>query len=151
MSITAVSAISSYGQDAMQQQSGMRQDVLRLQQALSSGNVAAAQQALSHFEERLQTAQPQQNGIRASAELNPASTMRTDMQALQSALDSGDLAMAEESLARVLQDSQKINATPAGLNGQTASALPKVSEGEDGLGLSAGLSKTNGNLIDVSA
>lgn len=147
MSVTAVSAVYSYSQDPLRQENGLRQDLLTLQQALSLGNVTGAQQALSHFQQDLQSIQPQQNGIRASAEVNPASTMRADLQALQSALDSGDLAMAEEAFVRVQQDSQRITGPGAGLRGQPEGEH----SGYDAAGLPAAQSKTNGNLVDLSA
>jgi peptidoglycan hydrolase CwlO-like protein len=157
MSVTAVSAISLYSQDPLQQQNGLRQDLLTLQQDLSEGNLNSAQQALWRFQQDLQSVRPQQNGIRSSAEVNPASTMRGDLQALQAALDSGDLAMAEEAFVRMQQDNQQISGTQAGVqeqrSGMTASALPKETDGgDDAVGMAAQQSeKANGNLIDVSA
>jgi len=157
MSVTAVSAISLYSQDPLQQQGGLRQDLLTLQQALSAGNLNSAQQALVRFQQDLQSARPQQNGIRSSAAVAPGRTMRADLQAVQAALDSGDLAMAEEALVRMQQDSQQIGGTQAGVKGQrsgmTASALRKDADGgDDAVGLAGPQSeKTNGNLIDVSA
>ncbi len=150
MSVTAVSAISSYGHDPLEQQNGLRQDLLTLQQALSTSNVARAQQALAHFQEDLQSARPQENGIRASAQVNPANTMRTDLQALQSALDSGDLAMAEEAFVRVQQDTRKIVQPQAGLSGEDARALPNAASGSEE-NPSAAQTKTDGKLIDVMA
>jgi len=150
MSVTAVSAISAYSQDPLQQQNGLRQDLLTLQTALSASNVAKAQQALAHFQEDLQSVRPQQNGIRASAQVNPQSAMRADLQALQSALDSGDLAMAEEAFVRVLQDTHKIAQPQAGLNPQDAKALPNAADG-GGENPAAAQTKTDGKLIDVMA
>jgi len=83
--------------------------------------------------------------------------MRGDLQALQAALDSGDLAMAEEAFVRMQQDNQQISGTQAGVqeqrSGMTASALPKETDGgDDAVGLAGQQSeKANGNLIDVSA
>ena len=50
MSVTAMSAISSYGHDPDQHQSGLRQDLRSLQQALSAGNLDSAQRALNRFQ-----------------------------------------------------------------------------------------------------
>ena len=91
---------------------------------------------------------PQQNGIRASAEVNPGSTMRADLQALQSAMDSGDLAMVEEAFIRVQEDVHKITGPPS----EGPSALPPPGSGADALGPAGPKSEqSNGNLVDVSA
>jgi len=58
MSVTAVSAISLYSQDPLQQQNGLRQDLLTLQQDLSEGNLNSAQQALRRFQQDLQSVRP---------------------------------------------------------------------------------------------
>jgi hypothetical protein len=158
MSVTAVSAISSYSQDPDQHQSGVRQDLLSLQQALSTGNLDSAQRALTRFQADLQAVRPQQNGIRASAEVNPTNTLQRDLLALQNALDSGDLAMAEEAFMRVLQDGQqakKLQANEESLSTEQehhgVSALPNPTNDNEDSALPNPLSKTNGNLLDVSA
>jgi hypothetical protein len=136
----------------MQQPNATRQDLLALQTALSVGNLASAQQALSHFEQDLQSTRPQQNGIRTSDQVNPASALRTDLQALQSALDSGDLAMAEEAFLRVQQNNQSIQGGQAKVSGQNESGIPKETSSEqDAVGPAQVQPKINGNLIDVVA
>jgi hypothetical protein len=155
MSVTAVSAINSYTQDPGQQQNGWRQDLQSLQQALSAGSLTTAQQALSRFQQDLQGTRPQQSGVRASAAVNPRSTMRGDLQAMQDALDSGDLAMAEEAFVRIQQDGQLAAVASQGLAGEPArqpsGSLPKNEQAGDA-GLSAdAMQKSNGNLIDVTA
>ena len=153
MSVTAVSAIASYSRDPLRQQNDLRQDLLVLQRALSLGYLPSAQQALSHFQQDLESLRPQQNGVRASAEANLASTMRSDLQALQSALDSGDLAMAEESLScgcnRIAhQIAGRAASDPQ--TSETSGALPKdANDGTDGLTLTGAESK--GSLIDLKA
>lgn len=152
MSVTAVSAIASYSRDPLRQQNDLRQDLLVLQRALSLGYLPSAQQALSHFQQDLESLRPQQNGVRASAEANLASTMRSDLQALQSALDSGDLAMAEEAFVRMQQDSHQIAGRAASdpQTSETSGALPKdANDGTDGLTLTGAESK--GSLIDLKA
>ncbi len=155
MSVTAVSAIS-YSQDQLTQGEGLRHDLLSLQQALAEGNLASAQRALNNFQQALQSIRPQRNGIRSSAEVNPSNTMRSDMQALQSALDSGDLAMAEEAFVRMQQDSQKISGSQAGTaaNGPGTTTLNALVKDPPGDAQDQGLTttaKSKGNLLDVMA
>ncbi len=158
MSVTAVTAISLHTQDLAQPQQGWRQDILALQKALSSGNLNSVQHALNNFQQDLQSVRPQQNGIRASAEVNPQKAIRSDLQALQSALDSGDLAMAEEAFARIQQDSeQMVTQKPDSMNTQTArpaSALPEDSfnsQQSKGATDAGQVNQSKGNSIDVIA
>ncbi len=142
MSVTAVSAISLDARDASQQQDGDRQALLNLQGALSSGNLAAAQRALVNFQQNLQSSRPRQNGVQVSAEVNPQSARRADMQALQSALDSGDLAMAEQAFVRLQQDSR-----PSGASSNPASLA------QDSFAPSASdpSAQSKGGLVDFTA
>lgn len=155
MSVTAVSAVYLHSQDPLRQQNGLRQDLQNLQKALSSGNLQTAQQALGRFQQDLQVTRPQRNGVRASAAVNPQSTMRSDLQALQSALDSGDLALAQQAMVRIQQDSQQSEAPQISRSpspSQPASALPRQTDPETELDL-AGKEQTasKGNLLDVTA
>ena len=147
----AIGAISSYTQGGLRQQNGVRQDLMTLQDALSSGNLALAQQALSRYQQDLQNTRPQQNGIRESAQVNPDSTMRSDLQALQSALGSGDLAMVEAAFIRTQQDNRQIHSagsdTKALPTGQGASAVPEETNEIAAFDHANG----NGNLLNVMA
>lgn len=134
MSIAAISAIFSRDSDPSQQQSGLRLDLRGLQKALASGNLAAAQTAFNRFQQDLQAIQPQQNGVRAGAELNAGATTKNDMEALQKALNSGDLPAAEQAFIRLQEDNQQIAAAAAhqvdpvtGQSGPSTNALPKHS------------------------
>lgn len=153
MSVTAVSAVYLYSQDPLRQQNGLRQDLQNLRKALSSGDVKTAQQALSRLQQDLQVTRPQRNGVRESAAVNPQSTMRSDLQALQSALDSGDLALAEQAFVRIQQDSHQVEPQTTSSSqaaSQSASALPKP-DPTDELGLAAEEPEgSKGNLIDVT-
>ncbi len=156
MSVTAVSAVYLHSQDPLRQQNGLRQDLQNLQKALSSGNLKTSQQALSRLQQDLQVTRPQRNGVRASAAVNPQSTMRSDLQALQSALDSGDLALAQQAIARIQQDSQQAEAPQTASRiqsaSQPASALPRQTDPASELDLAGKEQETSkGNLVDVTA
>lgn len=131
MSVGAISAIFSRNSDPSQQQSTLRVDLRGLQKALASGNLGAAQQAFNRFQQDLQGIRPQQNGVQASADVNPQSATRNDLEALQKALNSGDLPAAEQAFQQLRQDSQQIAAATAqqinpmtGQSSQAARALP---------------------------
>jgi peptidoglycan hydrolase CwlO-like protein len=157
MSVMAISAVLSQGQDPAEQHNGMRRDLNGLQKALSTGNLAMAQQAMDRLQSDLQNLRPPQNGIRPAASVNPDATMRADMQALQNALDWGDLPAAQQAFVRIQQDTQQIasaqRAEEARPGHQAAQALPQQAgeDGQNGTGpsASAGTAKGRGSLIDV--
>jgi hypothetical protein len=131
MSVAAISAIFSRDADPSQQQSGLRSDLRGLQKALASGNLEAAQRAFSRFQQDLQAIRPQQNGVRPAAAVNPDATARQDLEALQKALNSGDLPAAERAFLRLQQNKQAIVAAGAqqknpvtGAAAQALSVLP---------------------------
>jgi peptidoglycan hydrolase CwlO-like protein len=151
MTVTAVNPVVSHNQDPMRQQSGLRQDMWSLQQAIASGNLATAQRALGRFHEDLQSIRPAQNGVRASADVSPQATMRDDLAVLQSALDAGDLATAQRAFIRLQQDMKAVRAAasdnPAG---QAATALPRGESPSKGTGPeSGGAQSDKGGLVDV--
>lgn len=157
MSIMAISRISSLEQGSAEPQSNMQQQFNNLQKALSTGNLPAAQQAMTGLQANVQN-QLQTNGIVASASDNPQSTLRADMQALQDALDSHDLVEAQQSMVKLVQDNQQIASAQqqaqALPGNRPVSALPNTSNGEEeseGPGVSGAAEKETGNLIDVMA
>jgi hypothetical protein len=157
MSVAAIGAIFSRDADPAQQQSGLRVDLRGLQKALASGSLAAAQQAFSRFQQDLQGIRPQTGGVRPSADVNPQSTTRADAEALQKALNSGDLPAAERAFIRLQQDSQQIAAASAqqenpitGQSSQAAKALPEQS-GESNQRSQEGNGGSGKDGIDVYA
>jgi hypothetical protein len=156
MSIMPISPISSTGEDYSNPQNSMRQNLNNLQSALSSGNLAAAQQAMASFSQGLQ-ADPSANGVRASASDNPQATLRTDRAALQSTLDSGDVTAAQQSLIRIIQDTQEIasaqRAQQAQPGNQAVSALPNLESGDEqnDAAPATGEGSETAKLIDVMA
>jgi hypothetical protein len=149
MQIMPVSPISS-SQNPPQAQSGPRQNLNDLQSALSSGNLVEAQRAMTAFAQSLQDNQLPVNGVRAAASDNPESTLRSDREALQSALDAGDVTAAQRSLVRILQDTAQIaSAQQAG--DKPVSALPNPDCSDEQDDPAEGAREGSGNLIDVMA
>jgi len=154
MSVTPVSGIVPFSQYEPQQQNGMEQDLKDLQNALNSGDLGAAQQATAGLQGVVENLLPV-NGVRASASDNPQEAIRVDLKALQSALDSGDIAEAQQSMARIVQDNQEIAKAQKEQQDdpdrQAWSALPNVAgispEGLDG---TADSQKETGILLDVT-
>jgi hypothetical protein len=153
MAIMAISGTSSLGQGSAEPQSSMQQQFNNLQRALSTGNLAGAQQAMTSLQANVQD-QLQTNGIRASASDNPQSTLRADMQALQDALDSHDLVEAQQSMIKLIQDMQQIAAAQQEAQLQPGnwpvSAMPNPPNGEDE-GEGPGSRGETGNFINVMA
>jgi hypothetical protein len=155
MSVTAVSGIYSLGQGQSDQQGGTPQTMNALRNALSSGNLAAAQNAMTQLQ--AQQHQLPTSGIRAAASDDPQSTLRADMLALQNSLDSGDITAAQQSLVKLIQDNQQIASAQQALQAQPGhqpvTALPSPSEEPNSDDGSAGgaTTKETGNLIDVMA
>jgi TolA-binding protein len=77
-----------------------RQDLQQLQQALSSGDLAGAQQAFAQFKQDFHAAH---NG-RALFQTGVSDTLKQDLQTLQSALKSGDLAGAQQAFTQFKSD-----------------------------------------------
>jgi hypothetical protein len=155
MSIMAVSAIVSRDSDPAQQQNGPALNMRSLQRALAAGNLAGAQQAFSVLKNNLQAVSPQLNGMR-SADADPQATVRSDVDALQKALASGQLPAAEQAFTQLQQDLQQIKAaqnSPEALQvGPSASALPKPDDEQEPVGLSsANDESTTPKAIDVYA
>jgi hypothetical protein len=131
MSVMAVTAIAS-SMDPAQRQSSLSQDLQGLGKALNSGNLVSAQKALDRFQADLQSIRPQQSGVRASAEVNPQSTLRNDAQSLQSALDAGDLALTEEAFFLLQQDTQQVSAIQASQDTQLSNKAASLSRAVSG-------------------
>ncbi len=154
MQIMPISPISS-SQNPPEAQSGARQNLNDLQSALSSGNLVEAQRAITAFAQSVQANQLPVNGVRAAASDNPESTLRADRQALQSALDAGDVTAAQRSLVRILQDTAQIasaqQALQEGTSNRAVSALrnPDCTDEQDDP--AEGAKNGSGNLIDVTA
>jgi len=158
MSVAAISSIFSRDSDPSQQQSGLRLDLRGLQKALASGNLAAAQTAFNRFQQDLQAIRPQQNGVRAGADVNAEGTTKSDLEALQKALNSGDLPAAERAFVRLQQDNQQIAAASAhhvdpitGESAQVTKALPKSRAGNSREGNSDPSTQADKGGIDVYA
>jgi hypothetical protein len=98
----------------------MNHDLQGLGKALSSGNLVSAQKALNRFYADLQDLRPPQNGLRISAGASMQGTLRSDAQGLQAALDSGDLALAEEAFVRLQEDAQQATAIAASQGAQAS-------------------------------
>jgi hypothetical protein len=81
-----------------------RQDMEALQKALSSGDLAGAQQAFAQFKQDFHGAH---NG-HALFQTGVSDTLKQDLQGLQSALKSGDLAGAQQAFAQFKQDFQNL-------------------------------------------
>ena len=81
--------------------------------------------------------------------------MRNDMKALQSALDAGDVAAAQESMSRIVQDNQdiaKAQKAQQDPSHQVLSGLPNVSSNDPaGQDEAADPQNTTGILLDVTA
>jgi hypothetical protein len=99
MSVNAIST-SSY---IPQPQSGTRQDLQALKQALGSNDLSGAQDAFSAVKNDFHAAHQGRNLMQTHV---PAG-MKQDFQELQSALNSGDLAGAQQAFATVQQDIQR--------------------------------------------
>ena len=138
MTIMPISGISSMGDGSPQQQSVMQQDL----KAMQNSSPASGSDTL-----QLQT-----NGVRASASDNPQSTLRLDREALQSAINSQDLSAEQQSLLRIIADTQQIDAAQKAAPTQPLSALPKPAQGAlDGGNPDEGDGPQTGQLIDVTA
>jgi len=71
------------------------------------------------------------------------------MQALQSALDSGDLPGAQQAFLRMVQDSQQVTKAQSAGQDSGTKALPGQTSEENATG--PHLEKETGNLLDVMA
>jgi hypothetical protein len=157
MSVAAISAIFSRDTDPSQQQSGLRLDLRGLQKALSSGNLEAAQRAFSRFQQDLQAIRPQQSGVRPSAEVNPGATAREDLEALQKALNSGDLPAAERAFLRLQQNKQAIAAVGqqknplTGTAARTLKAMPQTNKESSQSSLNGETKLSTSEGVDVFA
>lgn len=158
MQVNAISAIFGRGQGSSPQQSPLRDDMQGLQKALSTGNLANAQKALNQLRQDVQGIRPPQNGVRPEPEVNPAATMRVDMDVLQKALNAGDLPAAQRAVVRMQQDSQQIaaaarQASQGARSKAAGSSNSDTESAQNGTGPSEvdESQKSTGNLIDVSA
>jgi hypothetical protein len=106
--------ISSVGLDQLAGTSGWRssvrqagQDLDQLSQSLQTGNLNAAQQAYSSFQQvqagLTSSAATQANAVSATTASNPVTS---DWSALGQALQSGSLAAAQDALGKLQQDAQ---------------------------------------------
>jgi hypothetical protein len=133
MAVAAVGGITSHEKNADQQESGLGASLRNLEKALATGNLAGAQKAFSQAKQQLQATQPPENGVRA-ADSNPQGTTRSDMDALQKALNSGDLAAAQRAFVRLQEDKKDIAAVHGGSKmlqrNPPASALPNQNGGD---------------------
>lgn len=85
-----------------------RQDLQALQQALSSGDLAGAQQAFAQFKQDFHGA----HHGRALFQTGVSDTLKQDLQQLQSALKSGDLAGAQQVFTQFKADFKSQQAPP---------------------------------------
>jgi hypothetical protein len=88
------------------QQRPERQDMEALQKALSSGDLAGAQQAFAQFKQDFHAA----HHGRALWQTAVPETLKQDLQGLQSALKSGDLSGAQQAFAQFKSDFQTVQA-----------------------------------------
>jgi len=84
--------------------SAERQDMMALQNALATGDLAGAQQAFAQFKQDFHAAH---NG-QALYQTGVPDVLKQDLQGLQSALKSGDLAGAQQAFAQFKQDFQSL-------------------------------------------
>lgn len=85
-----------------------RQDMQALQQALSSGDLAGAQQAFAQFKQDFHAA----HDGHALFQTGVSDTLKQDLQQLQTALKSGDLAGAQQAFAQFKSDFKSQQAPP---------------------------------------
>lgn len=104
-----------------------RQDMEALQKALSSGDLAGAQQAFAQFKQDFHGAH---NG-HALFQTGVSDTLKQDLQGLQSALKSGDLAGAQQAFAQFKQDFQSLQQAPK------EPPVPAGTDGDGGTGVQA--------------
>ena len=86
-------------------QSGMRQDMQGVRQALAAGDLAGAQQAFAAFK----TDFHQAHGGHSLYQTQVPFAIKQDLQNLQAALKGGDLAGAQQAFATFQQDFQARN------------------------------------------
>jgi hypothetical protein len=91
MMTNALIRISPVDASAYQQANDLRKDLKGLQSALTKGDLASAQSALSQLQQDIRSSNTQSNGVRVSPDDNPQAILSRDIQALQLALNAGDL------------------------------------------------------------
>ena len=131
------------------QQTG--QDFRALQNALQSGDLSSAQQAFASLQKDLQPAA----GAAGSSSASPWSQnnpLGKDFQALQSALQSGDLSGAQSAFASVKQDLQSAGAARGHHHHhhKSSSAARSGTQTSDSTSTSA-VSATTGSLLNIQA
>ncbi len=80
----------------------------QLAQALQAGDLGGAQQAFATIAQRVQAADPSRSGQGATAGQGSGSSLHQDYAALAQALQSGDLASAQQAFAQLQQDLQAL-------------------------------------------
>jgi DNA repair exonuclease SbcCD ATPase subunit len=152
MTTNALIRISPVDASTYQQANDLRRDLKGLQSALTKGDLASAQSALSQLQQDIRSSNTQSNGVRVSPDNNPQATLSRDIQALQLALNAGDLAAVKAAFDRMQQDTQQIAKTQQ--QTQQKSAAQSATDDSTNSVLADPKSmaaKARGNLIDVYA
>ena len=111
MNVSSVNSATAQYQTSIR--SGFKQrsqDFKALESSLQSGDLSGAQQAFAALQKDLPNSS-QTTGATSSNASTPTSQLSTDFQALQSALQSGDLSGAQGAFATLQQDMQSAGAT----------------------------------------
>jgi hypothetical protein len=113
MNISSVNSASAQWQSIAQSGSNQRaQDFQSLRSALQSGDLPGAQQAFANLQKNMQSSSQTASPANSTpSQTTPSSTVGKDFQALQSALQSGDLSGAQTAFATLKQDLQSLRAT----------------------------------------
>jgi hypothetical protein len=145
MSIQAVGPVLGHSQNEFlqQQQQELQQSLRRLQNALAAGSAKAAQKAVALVSEHLESLLPPPD-----EPLHPSESILRNLEALQVALDAGDMATAALALVE-LQYEAEGNAGPQASASIEAGGVMPVEEFQDGG--EAREEGRKGGLVDVRA
>lgn len=111
MAVSGVCASTTSYQSTVQSSFKQRQqDFQSLADALQAGNLQGAQQAFAALQQD-RAASPRVAGVTGTQQAGQNSPIRQDIQALQSALQSNDLAGAQKALTTFQQDVQQAGHT----------------------------------------
>jgi DNA repair exonuclease SbcCD ATPase subunit len=152
MTTNALIRISPVDASAYQQANDLRRDLKGLQSALTKGDLASAQSALSQLQQDIRSSNTQSNGVRVSPDENPQATLSRDIQALQLALNAGDLTAVKAAFDRMQQDTQQIAKTQQQTQ-QKSAAQSAIDDSTNSVLVDpkSMTAKATGNLIDVYA
>ena len=107
MSVSGVCASTNSYQSTLQSNFKQRQqDFQSLADALQAGNLPGAQQAFAALQQD-RSSSPRVAGVTGTSQAGQSNPIRQDIQALQSALQSNDVAGAQQALTTFQQDLQQ--------------------------------------------